>query len=1206
VDLVRRLAAWSSTPVGLASLFAVGLLIRLVLAGGGGFPFDISSFTGWANRLVERGPWHFYPGPGDRFFVDYPPGYLYVLWIIGRFTRAIGGGPSVFWLKLPSILADLGLAWVAAKLASRLAPASVTRRLDIRGPAAAAILLNPAVFFISSVWGQVDVFLALLVVGALLMIATGPATFRREAAGVALLAVAVGTKPQGAFALPMVVLFLAWRHVRSRLEDAGGSWTIARGVGRLAALGAVGVLSGLALLAPFRMGPAAAYDFYARASSTYKVTSVFAFNGWGFVGFWRPDSGSDAFRIFGIPALVFGLLAFSVGGALILYRAWRSLRSGEDEGRVLVFGCASITLLGFAVLTRVHERYLFLPLALIAVLVGRRWMRRAFVVLSGLYLINVFFPYVYYLKYVGRPAPTLGGLFETFYGSGSSGIQLRALSAVTAVACLFIATRGWRAVEAPVEAEVPEPEPPKPPTAQRPDRWQLRLHPVGRPGAVIALIAVGVALLMRLPGLAHPPGMYFDEVYHARTGAEYIGHKEVFEWTHPPLAKLLISYSMEALSGFGSRGGGDLPRDVRPRGIASDSQGFYWVAGSGGHAQVSLGRLDSSCALKRTKTLPPVTMTPTRASTDEGNVFVAGSSRAGEVLSRFDQRGEMWRAPLPGPAKDVVALGDRAFVLTTDGSLVFVSAEGSAKKIADGAGAVTAEPRGEAKREQTSATQERVAEALPHTPSRQGIVWASLPARGEVVAWDADGQRSIVFRVPGKPSVLTAPDDTERLFVSTGNGVTVLDSQKGDVAYRLDGDADALISVPETELAWALDGRALRAIEPRSGVVIGRAPLARVPDSLVADPVGHRVVAVSAVGLECASGRPQLAWRLGSAVMGSLMVAMVALLALRLFGNIWLAGLAAFFLAVDGLAFTMSRIAIPESYTTAFLLASWFCLLSALYRWGAAAPKRSRLAAFGWLIGTGLLAGAAGASKWVALYGFAGMCLFIVWDGLRNGRDGLWGIAGTPGASMFVLALCLGALPVLVYVATYIPYLSLGHSFGELFNLQGQMYAYHAHLQATHPFSSPWYGWPFGYRAVFLYLAGSGFERSEIWTIPNLVVFWGGLLAMGAAVARARATRSTALAILVFAALVQFLPWVAVGRVVFLYHYLSVVPFLAIALAWILVVDLRGSRYRKPTIAAIVAGAAVFFVAVLPMLEGWQVPVKYLDDVRAALFWVIP
>lgn len=36
-------------------------------------------------------------------------------------------------------------------------------------------------------------------------------------------------------------------------------------------------------------------------------------------------------------------------------------------------------------------------------------------------------------------------------------------------------------------------------------------------------------------------GMYFDELYHGRTALEHIENLPVYEWTHPPLGKLLIS-----------------------------------------------------------------------------------------------------------------------------------------------------------------------------------------------------------------------------------------------------------------------------------------------------------------------------------------------------------------------------------------------------------------------------------------------------------------------------------------------------------------------------------------------------------------------------------------------------------------------------------------------------------------------------------------
>ena len=50
-------------------------------------------------------------------------------------------------------------------------------------------------------------------------------------------------------------------------------------------------------------------------------------------------------------------------------------------------------------------------------------------------------------------------------------------------------------------------------------------------------------------------GMYFDEVYHARTAFEILNGMEIYEWTHPPLGKILISVgiSIFGMNPFGWR-----------------------------------------------------------------------------------------------------------------------------------------------------------------------------------------------------------------------------------------------------------------------------------------------------------------------------------------------------------------------------------------------------------------------------------------------------------------------------------------------------------------------------------------------------------------------------------------------------------------------------------------------------------------------------
>ena len=70
---------------GIAILLFVGLLLRLVLAyvllPGSGFESDTATFTAWAAQLAKTGPGSFYATAG---FADYPPGYMYVLWLVGE------------------------------------------------------------------------------------------------------------------------------------------------------------------------------------------------------------------------------------------------------------------------------------------------------------------------------------------------------------------------------------------------------------------------------------------------------------------------------------------------------------------------------------------------------------------------------------------------------------------------------------------------------------------------------------------------------------------------------------------------------------------------------------------------------------------------------------------------------------------------------------------------------------------------------------------------------------------------------------------------------------------------------------------------------------------------------------------------------------------------------------------------------------------
>ena len=91
---VARPGGATSDASALVILLLLGLALRLTIAyvlfPGSGFSSDIGTFTAWATTLAERGPGQFYTSTS---FADYPPGYLYVLWLVGGLGQLLPPAP---------------------------------------------------------------------------------------------------------------------------------------------------------------------------------------------------------------------------------------------------------------------------------------------------------------------------------------------------------------------------------------------------------------------------------------------------------------------------------------------------------------------------------------------------------------------------------------------------------------------------------------------------------------------------------------------------------------------------------------------------------------------------------------------------------------------------------------------------------------------------------------------------------------------------------------------------------------------------------------------------------------------------------------------------------------------------------------------------------------------------------------------------------
>jgi dolichyl-phosphate-mannose-protein mannosyltransferase len=424
----RRLSSgpWArlDTTAGLGLLFAIGLAVRLVLAWKtAGFSYDVSLFRLWSERLVADGPGKLYgPGqfdPASAHFVDYAPGYLYVLYALGKVTHWIGyGAPSPFMLKLPGIAADLGVAVLSMLLAERFAPPGARRRCP------------PRVIG----WGQVDSFLALLVIAACAALA-----FRRGFSGdvlaVVVLALAVVTKPQVLLVLPAFAVVIAWRRFKAPDSAVG----LRRASAQLSTLAVLGLAIVVVMFAPFGVAPLDIPSFYADASAVYPVTSVRAFNVWGMFDFMRPDSGSAAPSLLGVSANHIGLALFVLAAVVLAACALRALARFGDPALVATYATVAFTCAGFATLTRGHERYLYLAAAALAPLATRRLFGVVLVVVSAAVLLNVHFVYERFNRH-----PTAGdGVSALVFGRGVDTAQQKVLSGVVAGICLVVAGLGW-------------------------------------------------------------------------------------------------------------------------------------------------------------------------------------------------------------------------------------------------------------------------------------------------------------------------------------------------------------------------------------------------------------------------------------------------------------------------------------------------------------------------------------------------------------------------------------------------------------------------------------------------------------------------------------------------------------------------------------------------------------------------------------------
>lgn len=322
-------------------VFGGALLLRLLLAyTTHGFSNDIACFAAWADRIFTLGPGQFYSA---EMFTDYPPGFMYVLYLIGALRSLLQipyySDLHILLLKLPAILCDIACGFLLYREAVKRLHFS-----DLQGIfAASAYLFQPAVILNSSCWGQVDSVYTLMIILMCLFLMKGNLLPAYAVYGLGVL-----LKPQMLIFTP-VLLAGIWDHVF--LQDF--SW---RKFFYNLCGGLVVICGMLLLCAPF--GLTAAISQYTSTLGSYEYAAINAYNFWGLLGMnWVDQNTIFLF----LPCKTWGTIVILL---IVLFTFLIAARCRKEPSRYFCLG-AFIILTMFLFSVRMHERYMYPGLALL-------------------------------------------------------------------------------------------------------------------------------------------------------------------------------------------------------------------------------------------------------------------------------------------------------------------------------------------------------------------------------------------------------------------------------------------------------------------------------------------------------------------------------------------------------------------------------------------------------------------------------------------------------------------------------------------------------------------------------------------------------------------------------------------------------------------------------------------------------------------------
>jgi dolichyl-phosphate-mannose-protein mannosyltransferase len=345
------------------------------------------------------------------------------------------------------------------------------------------------------------------------------------------------------------------------------------------------------------------------------------------------------------------------------------------------------------------------------------------------------------------------------------------------------------------------------------------------------------------------------------------------------------------------------------------------------------------------------------------------------------------------------------------------------------------------------------------------------------------------------------------------------------------------------------------------------------------------------------------------------MIPVMYLFGRKLFGKKFYAFCAAFLMMFDFMHFGLTRISTIDVYGTFFVILMYYFMYDYFNNKSYNLSFNQSLKP---LFFCGLVFGMGAASKWIGLYAGGGLALlfflakyyeykdYVKLSVRKKSQRASWTKDFIPiyiNRTMLCCVLFFIIIPGIIYVLSYIPYMMVpgpGHGFDLILRNQAAMYKYHSHdvLGATHPFSSYWWEWPLMRRPLETYLGSdlTAGMSSSMTLIGNPAIWWVGIAAVIAAVIIALSKCDKKMTVVFVAMAFQYLTWVGVTRIVFIYHFFSSLPFVIFSIVYVIKSLMEKYPEAKYVVYVYLAVVLLLFVMFYPVLSGMEVSRSFVEN----------